>query len=344
MNCKYLDNQLCVRTDGQFRFCCVSTEPNNKENIRTHTPEDWLNSKRHKDAKAAFARGEWPVGCETCKRKEELGLESKRSNPEIFGPGISHLDIRFGNSCNLQCISCHSYSSSSIASEAKEMHEQNILPLHDVLDITNFNWASEETINQITKFPIREIYLTGGEPMMVKHLPQLLERLDSDVMIRFNTNGTLWNPTLERILKRFKKVSMSMSLDAASEKIHYIRYPSDWKTIKYNVYKYAEFCNVDISPTISILNACYYDEIKEFAKELNVEIYKNLLSNPFWLDVKNAPAELKEKFQDVDKWKAGQSNPAAIEEFKNHITKLDQWRKIKIKNYLPEVAEAYGLN
>lgn len=335
---------MCVRTDGQYRFCCVSMEPNNKENIKTHTPEEWLNSNTHKNARAAFERGEWPVGCETCQRKEELGLPSQRNKPRLYGPGISHLDIRFGNSCNLQCISCHSQSSSSIAAEAADMRKAGIAPLHDVLDVTNFNWASEETIKQITNFPLQELYLTGGEPMMVKYLPQLLERLDPDVMIRFNTNGTLWNPTMEKILKRFKKVIMSMSLDAASEKIRYIRYPSDWQTIRYNVYKYAEFCTVDISPTISILNACYYHEIKDFAKEIDVKLYENLLANPSWLHVKNAPESLKEKFQDVDEWKTGDPDPAAIEHFKEHITKLDNWRKIKIKDYLPEVAEAYGLN
>ena len=32
-----------------------------------------------------------------------------------------------------------------------------------------------------------------------------------------------------------------------------------------------------------------------------------------------------------------------IEEFKRNITKLDNWRKMYIKDYLGPVAEAYGL-
>ena len=137
---------------------------------------------------------------------------------------------------------------------------------------------------------------------------------------------------------------MSLSLDAASEKIHYIRYPADWDTVKENAYKYADFCRTDIVPTISILNACYYDEIKDFAKTLDVKIYENLLWHPHWLHVKNAPLSLKEKFQGVDEWKEGEENLETIMHFKNQIQKLDAWRKINIKDYLPEVAEAYGIS
>ena len=50
MNCQFLDHQVCIRADGQYRLCCISLETNNQENIKTHTIEDWLNSNTHKDA------------------------------------------------------------------------------------------------------------------------------------------------------------------------------------------------------------------------------------------------------------------------------------------------------
>ena len=107
--------------------------------------------------------------------------------------------------------------------------------------------------SQFDNLPLKEVYLTGGEPMMVKNLDKFLERLDTSMTIRFNTNCTIWNPKIEKLLRRFNKVIMSLSLDAASEKIHYIRYPADWdNTVKENAYKYADFCRTDIVPTISI--------------------------------------------------------------------------------------------
>ena len=357
MKCKYLDHHLCVRSDGQYRLCCVSLEPNNKENIKTHTVQEWYNSEFHKKTRSEMKNGKWPDACTRCEQQELQGLESQRTYvnadgtryvKDPFGPGISHLDIRFGNSCNLKCVSCWEMSSSSIAEEAIEMKKAGIVPLHGVLEVPNFNWASEETMKKFDDLPIREVYLTGGEPMMVRHLDKFLERLDPSVLVRFNTNGTIWNPKIEKMLKRFNKVIMSLSLDAASNKIDYIRNGSKWSEIEVNAQKYADFCKVDVTPTISILNALYYNEIKEYAQENNFKLYDNLLMMPEWLHVKNAPNNLKEQFKGIlpaiDSWANHPSDPRVIEHFIRQITKQDKWRKLYIKDYLPEVAQAYGLN
>ena len=357
MQCKYLDNQVCVRSDGQYRLCCVSLEQNNKENIKTHTPQEWHDSDFHKKTRMQMLKGEWPDACTRCELQEIQGIDSMRTRVKpdgtryvrnFFGPGISHLDIRFGNSCNLKCVSCWEMSSSSIAEEAIEMKKAGIIPLHGILEVPNFNWASEETMKKFDDLPIREVYLTGGEPMMVRHLDKFLERLDSSVLVRFNTNGTLWNPKIEKLLRRFNMVIMSLSLDAASDKIDYIRSGSKWNEIEVNAQKYADFCKVDVTPTLSILNALYYNEIKEYAQTNNFKLYDNLLILPEWLHVKNAPTVLKEQFKgihpDVDQWANHPSDPKIIEHFIRQITKQDNWRKLYIKDYLPEVAQAYGIN
>jgi MoaA/NifB/PqqE/SkfB family radical SAM enzyme len=325
MNCQFLEHQVCVRADGQYRLCCVSLEPNNEENIKTHTPEDWLNSTTHKDVVKKFTQGVWPDACRTCANREAQGLPSKRTQANL-GPGISHLDIRFGNSCNLKCISCWEQSSSSIAEEAIEMQKQGIIPINNVLEVPNFNWASEAAIEQLVKYPLKEVYLTGGEPMMVKHLPMLLERLDSSVMIRFNTNGTVYNPKLEKLLKRFNVVNMAVSIDAIGKRAEYIRYGSNWHTIETNFNKYKEYCRVSITPTVSVLNELYIDEVHEWADQNSVEVYLNYLENPEYLNINKAQdSEQRKKFVDV-------------------ITRLDSFRNVSIKDYLPEVAAAYGIS
>lgn len=325
MNCQFLDHQICIRADGQYRLCCVSLETTNQENIKTHTPEDWLNSHTHKDAVASFAKGVWPDACKTCANKEAQGMPSKRSQAEL-GPGLSHLDLRFGNSCNLKCISCWEGSSSSIAEEAIEMQKQGIIPINNVLEVPNFNWASEEAIDQLVKYPLKEVYLTGGEPMMVKHLPTLLERLDSSVMIRFNTNGTIYNPKLEKLLKRFDVINMAISIDAIGKRAEYIRYGSNWNTIEENFNRYKDFCRVSITPTVSVLNDPYMDEVYTWAKQNNVDVHLNILENPNYLNINKA------------------QDPEQRKQFKDVITRLDSFRNISIKDYLPEVAQDYGIN
>ena len=346
MKCKYLENQICVRSDGQFRLCCVSVENENKENIKTHSIDDWHNSETHRNARHLLENNEWPDACKTCELHEEKGLVSQRTKPGEFGPGLSHMDIRFGNSCNLKCVSCFHQSSSSIAEEAIQMSALGFTPLYPLLKEPHFNWASEETMKKFEGLPIREIYLTGGEPMMVKHLPSFLERLDSTVELRFNTNGTLWNKKIETILKRFRKVVMSLSLDAVDRKIEYIRYGSVWSEIEANIQKYAEFCKVDVTPTISILNACHYDEIIEYSNKNKFKIYENILNYPAWLNCKNAPDVLKSQFKtaSINEWSNTTADQNEIKNFKKNIAALDKFRKINIKDYLPEVAQAYEIN
>ena len=181
----------------------------------------------------------------------------------------------------------------SIAEEAIAMQKAGVTPLHGILDVPNFNWSSEETFNKLLELPIQEVYFTGGEPMMVKHLPAFLERLDPDTQIRFNTNCTIWNPKLEKLLRKFKMVIMSLSLDATDRRIDYIRHGSKWKeVIEPNLHRYGSFAKVDISPTVSILNAWFYDDIKEYGDKHGYKIYENLLMLPEWLHVKNAPDKL----------------------------------------------------
>ena len=124
MRCKYLDNQVCVRSDGQYRLCCVSLEGNNKETVHTHTPQEWYDGEFHSKVTEQMENDIWPEACVRCEKQEEQGIDSMRTRVKpdgtryvrnFYGPGISHLDIRFGNSCNLKCISCWEMSSSSIA-------------------------------------------------------------------------------------------------------------------------------------------------------------------------------------------------------------------------------------
>lgn len=346
MKCKYLEHQICIRSDGQYRLCCASLEPENKETVYTHTPQEWHDSEFHIKIREQLDNDVWPAACEPCRNLESKGIQSQRQKPRVYGPGLSHFDLRFGNSCNLKCLSCWNMSSSSIAEEAIDMHKAGVQPLYSILEIPNFNWATEETFRKIETADMKEVYLTGGEPMMVKHLPEFLERLDRSVALRFNTNCTIWNPKLEKILRKFDKVLMALSLDATDRRIDYIRYGSNWEQVNEYAKRYADFCKVDLTPTISVLNATFTDEIKEYADKNNFGYYENILNTPDWLNCKNAPESLKEKYQskNIRIWSSAPANPAAIELFKQRITALDSWRKVSIKDYLPEVAAAYGLN
>lgn len=343
--CKYLENQTCIRTDGQYRLCCLSLEPDNKENINTHTPQEWHSSDFMKKTKQELAEGKWPDACIKCKTLEEAGMQSQRTKPRQYGPGLSHLDLRFGNSCNLKCISCFPNSSSSIAEEAADMQAAGIEPSWAPIPKNNVNWASEENFNKVLDLPLQEVYLTGGEPMMVKGIEKFLDKLDPSTNVRFNTNCTIWNPSLDKILRKFDTVVMAFSLDAVDRRIEYIRYGSNWITAEENAKRYAEYCYVSLTPTISVLNAHFVDTIREYCDKMKWPLFENYLYFPHWLDVRNAPETLKDKMTGVKKELLdSQADEKQFAIFKKQIQTLDKWRNINIRDYLPEVADAYGID
>lgn len=344
MECKLLENQVYVATTGEYRFCCTSMESSNKETIWTHTPIQWLNSEKIKKAKEQFARNEWPDSCLRCKHEEDAGLKSRRLDRQFYGPGISHIDLRWSNSCNLKCISCWSGSSSSLNEEAIEMKNNSITPLHPIFPTSVSNWYDEKYLKYFEDLPLKEVAFAGGEPMMIKYLPEFLERLDPGVVVRFTTNVTIYNPKVVSILKKFKKVIITMSIDAVGKRIEYIRYGSKWSSVEQNALLYNEFFKTDVAPCISVLNAAYHDELIEWCDKNKVRLYHPImLSTPEWLDIRNAPDSLKSKIKYFDNWMNSSADIIKQQDFVNNINKLDQWRKINIKDYLPEVAAAYGI-
>jgi organic radical activating enzyme len=345
MKCKYLDHQINIRPDGQYRLCCVSSEPANKENINTHNIVQWIDSPTHKETKKLLSNNIWPSSCTKCETQEKNSETSQRLKSEIYGPGISHLDLRISNDCNLKCISCWNQSSSAIAQEEIDMLKNGVNPLTEtVLDSSRINWKIENYIEIIKSNPLKEIYFTGGEPMMVKGIMTLLDHLDSSTKIRFNTNCTIWNKTIEKKLKRFKSVSMALSLDAVDKKIEYIRYGSKWNVVSSNADRYSEFFDVSITPTISVLNCWFYNDIIEYSHSKGWPVYENILFFPQWLSCQNAPQLLKDAFQLKNNLFEQVADHTRIEYFKKKINQLDSWRKIKIKDYLPLVAQAYDIN
>jgi organic radical activating enzyme len=344
MRCKLLESQVYVGITGEYRFCCTASGPSTGETVHTHSPIQWLNSKSVTDAREKFANNQWPDQCIRCKIEEENGIISRRMDKDVMGPGLTHLDVRFGNSCNLKCISCGPHSSSSLNEESKQMLKQNIIPINHSLYDAPENWYDIKFDDYWRGLPLKEVAIAGGEPMMIKHLPRFLETLDTNLTVRITTNGTIYNNKLFNILKRFDKVIMTVSMDAIGKRIEYIRYGTIWEEIERNTLIYRDNFKTDISPCISILNAIYYDEILEWAVKNNIKIYDNLLLYPDWLNIKNAPDNLKDQIKYFDSWKNQPADVNLHKKFIDNIAHFDSFRNIHIKDYLPEVAAAYGIN
>lgn len=342
MHCKLLEKHIHINVLGKYQSCCVSSDRFNVESIHTHTPQDWLNSDKVRSSIELLKQNQWPEQCGYCKSREEHGLNSDRLAFDHLGEGVEFLDLRFSNSCNLKCISCNPKCSSSIYDEFLQMQEQKIIPIIPEIEKVK-NWVSDEQIDNLLTLPLKTVKFAGGEPMMIKYIPDALEKLDKDVTIRMVSNMTIFNPKIFNSLKKFKTVNIAASVDAIGDKIEYIRYGSKWKDIQENIFRYSEVAKVNLTVCVSVLNVLYLDEIQEFADKHNLKVWYDLLEVPLWLNIKNAPDSIKKIVGDrFNAWNSIGS-PSQMEIFKKNINILDNFRKVSIKNYLPEVADAYGM-
>jgi MoaA/NifB/PqqE/SkfB family radical SAM enzyme len=322
-------------------------EPNNIENVNTHSPIQWLHSDTIQRARTQFENNEWPIGCIKCKTNEENGVQSMREKTTNYGPGLSHLDLRFGNSCNLSCVMCFPGSSSSLHYEHEKLLSEGKASPWGTQRFEIYNWYDDDLGDKFANLKdLREVYLTGGEPMMVKHLDKFLEKLDSSVNLRFNTNGTIINPKVYNQLKRFDRVNMCFSVDGIGKVNDYIRWGSNWDTIEDNIRKFNELPNIDVSigPTVQVLNAYYYNDLLEWATSNNYPVYDNLLMFPKHYHLANSDDRIKMKVPQFKEW---HNTPIDLHErklFIKYTNILDNSRGCSIRDYLPELADIYGFD
>lgn len=345
MFCKYLDHQVCIRTSGEFRLCCASLEPSHDYNIKTHTIEQWLDSDIHKQARESIKNGVFPDACIRCKNDEENNIQSMRQRTEVYGPGLSHLDIRFNNQCNLRCVMCNPMSSSSLLQEHNSFVGDK--PWGQI-EAVEYNWYTDDIAEQLSKIStLKEVYLTGGEPFMVRGLDKFISKLDRSVKLRFNTNGTLNNPKLFELLREFEYVNLAFSIDGIGKVNDYIRFGSNWPVIEKNLHMARDYgFDVSITPTIQVYNYPYLNELYTYCDKHDFKHFDNLLITPTHLDIRYMPKTLIEQHmlpQYIDYFNF-EYNQSEVDKFKRYTKLLDNNRHVDIRDYLPLVAEHYDFS
>ena len=134
-----------------------------------------------------------------------------------------------------------------------------------------------------------------------------------------------WIYTHVKILNR---VTPDYVIDYGND---YIRWGSKWEDVyrNFKICKDAGF-DVNIGPTVQILNELYMPELRQWACNEGVDIFENILSSPDYYSIKNAP------------WRS--NNKRAHNDFIKYTNILDNKRNCSIADYLPEVATAYGIS
>lgn len=332
-------------TDGSALLCCVANSRKELNLNKISLDEVW-NSRHFKNTRRLMLLGRPVQECSACYKLEEIGMYSHRqienhiwenklgvnyinqlvdsTNPDgsLDSKWIT-LDLRLGNTCNLQCVMCRPIDSSKWLKHATILKEELTTDAKwdwknkvEKYSTNNFDWYKNEKFLEDfyqSAENIRHIIFGGGEPLYIKEHKEILENLvesgySNHIELRYHTNGTIYDSEVIELWTKFKFVDVMISVDGAKEVNDYIRYPSEWNTIEQNLKLYdntPSMIDVKILCTVQALNIYFLPEfinwlfVQKFKKisrtNLDGTFHPGMLHYPQYLCVKSLPKEIKNK-------------------------------------------------
>ena len=294
-------NHFEVWSTGDIRTC---SKGSSFGNINETSIEDILNSSKIKSIKDDLLADKLNTNCSGCHKlttqDEHYDLRN-HYNPIFKSFDIDYentqafelhgIDLHWNNTCNFKCVYCNPSQSSLIAEEQK----------------ITIRKSSAENIDKIiemivkNQYVMKEIYFSGGEPLLIKHNATLLAQLgNKELPLRVNSNISVANdnnPVFAEI-KKFKNVLWTVSAEATGERFEYIRNGGNWTKFTDNLENIKKLGhNLRLNSVFFIGSlATIFDNIEYFIVNHNVtDITINQLSGHSYLLARNARAELKEK-------------------------------------------------
>ena len=262
-------------TDGSVSLCCVARDASEID-LNKQTLTDYWNSDYVKTARRHMLAGERVKSCERCYTEEAHGYKSLRlveneawkkrcdvsAIQELIGKTapdgaldapLQYIDLRLGNTCNMQCIMCRPRESSRWAQVAQKMNElsaEEHAPTEwhfsGAIETDRLQWYRNEEFWSDLKshLPyIKEVVLAGGEPFLIKEhfefIKTCCETGDARHMrIRYHTNGTVFTEELIPFWAQFEQVRFFISIDGIGEVANYVRHPTNWEEVRKNIARF----------------------------------------------------------------------------------------------------------
>jgi radical SAM protein with 4Fe4S-binding SPASM domain len=138
---------------------------------------------------------------------------------------LNTLDLRWKNTCQNACIYCDPILSS------RWENELNLNSLKG--DFTKVKEFIYPKLSQI-----KEVYLAGGEPLIVKENVEFLTKLyevNPHAKVRVNSNIKNINTPVYKLTKKFKNLQYTISIDSIEKNYEYLRWPQKWSEFVKNL-------------------------------------------------------------------------------------------------------------
>jgi organic radical activating enzyme len=285
-----------------------------------HTPSALHNTPKKINERAMMQRGEKPLDCQYCWVVQDLdsdlmpdrvvyskGMPKKHLQSAFESPANTHvnptyLELGFDSSCNLACSYCCPDISSSWMRDIKQNGVyQNIVTderghyTHAGSTGDNYVYGEENPYtNAFFKWwetdlhcTLRNIHITGGEPLMSGHFWKFLDWLEknpnkSNASISIQTNLAYDSDTLNKFLNKISnvksKISISTSVESIGSKAEYVRDGLVWDQWCKNIDTLIDndrIRRVEIFSTISALSLNGFVEFLTWLVEKKKQVGKS---------------------------------------------------------------------
>lgn len=307
--------------------------------------------------------GQRPAECNACWRLEDAGLESDRQIKNRTLDFYLDRDIDFlyqdcaqglnktvyykidsGSTCNGTCIMCNGESSSAWAQLERKYAGR---------EYSDSTLTTDQADRVVDYKHAKFITFTGGEPFLNETnfyiIEQLIKHNNTNCFLSFVTNGSFKLKDEQKTnLLRFKNINFCFSIDGVGPVFEYTRYPLKWDDIERNISWCREnSIDISVSYTVTNVNILYHRETVQWFKDNNLPYIINVVNNPWYLRPTSLPENILEELHKDSELTSMLNGPADnsarwTEEFLKRIQQQDQWKKIRMRDYLPKLAQLLG--
>ena len=366
---------ITLSANGNIKPCCVYDSKGDDQHFNfyngdtledAHKGFEWL--------RQAFINKEKPIQCGTCWRNESTLSNSRRSwmyqkiqkKPDSYPINtdlhLKHMDLNFGNTCNLKCRHCGSWGSTNWFKEDIKLNDINRAFKRAVNHATVRDVDPNYWIQRRHYFDgMERIDFKGGEPFMQQgHYDVLKMLIDTgnagDVVLGYVTNGTKNPEELEELWPYFKRINLNISIETAKPGLYEYFRGGKIQTIEQleqSVYWFDQFDNLkgDFAIAISTYSifdlqdlADWIERVTSGSKRWKTMIanrtsdhknryekpnnFNSVVSNPAYLDPNNMPPHIKQRV--LDRWNKKYHN---MDDLRNAMQRTnynpEQWELFK---------------
>jgi len=359
---------------GSLTMCMKCSDPVTKAELLT----DWSTDPSFAPIRDNMLNGvQMPDKCNICYEREEMGQDSARQFESLEWvmnlrlkdkqdlKNVKHpvsYEIRPSNKCNVMCRMCDDKHSHLIENENK------LLGIPVVTDVWKMQTFPYHMINFDT---VERIYWAGGEPTIMPEFYAFLRRCIQNGQVDFDlnigTNGQKISETMWNLLDEFPRVTFSVSFDGYKKINDYIRWGTEFDTMRQNCFRMLERGHVlAFQSVISMWNAHRFHEIYEFYDKdfpginslvqpaSGITGYLGPWHNPLRSQVLdsmrrcqqtrvyyNAGRNTNDVIDEViDRFENYDYDPGILTEFFKYNDRLDQARDCRLVDYIPELEQA----